>query len=164
MKTLIAYCTESGNTEKLAKVIADSCTSEFEIAKIADIKTTNQYDFIFIGFPFNSFAPTTEAQEFIKGLSESQRVALFATHAIPTDSPMNDKQKTKALDCASHLDVVGFFTCRGELSLPITEILLKSDNAEMQYFGKMRPETIGHPNEEELESLKQFVIDLQNQN
>nr|WP_321452555.1 flavodoxin family protein [uncultured Carboxylicivirga sp.] len=162
MKTLIAYSSETGNTEKLAKLIADNCKNEFEMAKMADIKDTNQYDFIFIGFPFNSFAPTTEAQDFIKGLSKGQKVALFATHAVPTNSPMNDKQKAKALDCASHLDVVGFFTCRGELSVPITEILLKSDNAEMQYFGKMRSETIGHPSKEELNDLKQFVIDLQN--
>lgn len=162
MKTLIAYCTETGNTEKLAKVIADSCSTEFEMEKIADIKTINKYDIIFIGFPFNSFAPSTEAQEFINGLSSGQKVALFATHAVPTDSPLNEKQKAKALDCASHLDVVGFFTCRGELSVPITEILLKSDNAEMQYFGKMRPETIGHPTKEELSQLKAFVKTLLN--
>ena len=51
MKALVAYYSESGNTEKLAKAIYEGINvSDKEIASISDA-SAKDYDIIFIGFP-----------------------------------------------------------------------------------------------------------------
>ncbi len=163
MNTLIAYCSTTGNTKKLANQIHDAWNGKNEIKKISEVVKTTDYDMIFVGFPINNFAPPREARLFLKKLPKEQRIVLFATHAVPIYSDLNTKQKEKCLKYASHLNVLDFYTCRGELSEDISEFLLNSDNLDFQSFGKMRPETIGHPTAKELEELKLRVNVIQQQ-
>ncbi len=162
MKTLIAFTSETGNTEKLAREIFNTIEGENTLLNINDVSETNDYDFIYVGFPIHSFGVPDIAKNFIDSLQTNQKVALFATHAVPTESPLNKKQIENCLSTAGHLDMQGIYTCVGELSEPVAKQLLKSDDPQFQFFGKMRPQTIGHPNAKDLEELRSFVIETQN--
>jgi hypothetical protein len=52
---------------------------------------------------------------------------------------------------------VSFFNCQGELAENTAKSLIKSNNPQMQQFGKMRDMTVGHPNAEEIESARIFT-------
>lgn len=76
-------------------------------------------------------------------------------------SPMNKKQVENCRKAAKHLNVLDIYTCRGELSESIAERMISSDNPQFQFFGKMRQLTIGHPNQNELKDLREFVKETQ---
>ncbi len=146
MKTLISFSTKTGNTRRLAQEIFNSIRGEKVLNEIEDIQEFNGFDLIYIGFPIHNFEPSKDAKDFIGKLEENQKVVLFATHAMQTDSPMNNKQIENCKKIAGHLNFLGIYTCRGELSESAAGKMIKSDNPQMQFFGKMRKQTIGHPN------------------
>jgi flavodoxin len=90
MKTLISFSTETGNTRKLAQEIFNSISGEKVLNEIEDIQVFEGFDLIYIGFPIHNFEPSKEAKDFIGKLAENQKIVLFATHAMQTDSPMNN--------------------------------------------------------------------------
>lgn len=160
MKSLIVYTSETGNTKKLAETIYEMIDSNKELKKITDVKDTNSFDLIFIGFPIHNFEPAQLAQDFIKTLKVGKKAVLFATHAMQTGSPMNAKQIENCRKIASELEIWGFFSCRGELSKSVTNKMINSTGQQMRYFGQMRQQTIGHPDTEELEKLKVFTKEI----
>ncbi len=157
MKTLTAYLSETGNTKKLAEEIFNTLNGEKELCEISKVNSVKGYDIVFVGFPINGFEPVEGARNFLAQLPQKQNIVLFATHAVATDSTIGIKQVKNFEKYTEHLNVLGQFTCMGELSEAMAEVLLKSDNPEYQYFGKLRPETIGHPNQDEIDALKKFV-------
>ncbi len=162
MKTLIAFTSETGNTKKLAHEIFNTLDGDKTLKDIKDVNNANDYDFIYIGFPIHSFGVPDIARNFIDSITTNHRVALFATHAMPTESPLNKKQIENCISTADHLQIQGIYTCVGELSESVAEQLLNSDDPQFQFFGKMRAKTIGHPNQEEITELRKFVLETQN--
>lgn len=161
MKTLIAFSTETGNTKKLAQEIFNTISGVKIIKEFSEIQDTNDFDLIYIGFPIHNFGPSDKAKEFIGKIEDNQKVILFATHAMQTESPMNNKQIENCRNTAGHLKVIDIFTCRGEMSESVAERMINSDNPQFQFFGKMRQQTIGHPNQDELKDLREFVKEIQ---
>ncbi len=157
MKTLTTYFSETGNTKKLAEEIYNTLDGDKELCEISQVNSVEGYDTIFVGFPINGFEPVEDARNFLTKLPKNQNTVLFATHAVTTDSAIGTKQVKNFEKYTENLNVLGQYTCMGELSEAMAEILLKSDNPEFQYFGKLRPETIGHPNQEEIDALKKYV-------
>lgn len=161
MKTLIAFSTETGNTKKLAQEIFNTIDGEKFVGEFAEIQNKNGFDIIYVGFPIHNFGPSEKAKDFISKIEENQKVILFATHAMQTESPMNIKQIENCRKAAVHLKVLDIYTCRGEMSESVAERMIHSDNPQFQFFGKMRQQTIGHPNQEELKDLREFVKETQ---
>ena len=81
MKALVAYYSESGNTEKLAKAIYEGITavSEKEIGSIAEANPQN-YEVIFVGFPVQASGVPAKVEQFIKNIPEGKMLAFFVTH------------------------------------------------------------------------------------
>lgn len=162
MKTLIAFNTETGNTKKLALEIFETLNGERILKEFEEIQNINDFDIIYIGFPIHNFEPSLQARDFLGKIQDNQKVALFATHAMQTESPMNNKQLENCKKAAEHLKILGIYTCRGEMSESVANRMINSDNSQFRFFGKMRQQTIGHPNHDELIGLREFVNKTQN--
>ena len=81
MKVLVAYFSETGNTEKLAKAVFEAVeASEKEILPIQEDTGADGYDVVFIGFPVHSHSVPGKVEAFAKKLADGQKVAYFATH------------------------------------------------------------------------------------
>ena len=160
MKTLVTYISETGNTQKLAEEIFNSIDEEKVLKPIKEVDSTDGFELIYVGFPMHMFQPIKEARAFLLKLKENQKVVLFITHAIPTGTPVNNQQLDNCEKVTGHLNVLGMYSCQGELSEAVAQKMIQSPNKQWQFFGRMRDQTIGHPNEEELVGVRQFVAEI----
>ncbi len=166
MKTLVAFTSETGNTERIARAIFSGIPESREMRTMNDIKSTDGFDIIIAGFPIYGFEPVKAAKDFLESISPGKNVALFMTMAL-TAAPLN--QQTRDLyqltmdNCrksAAHVNLIGVFDCPGELSERTANALLKSNDPMLQGFGSMRHYTIGYPNEENILKAKAFAENL----
>jgi len=92
MKTLVVYYTKYGNTEKVAKLIAEGITSiegnEAIVKNVKDVKLKDEksYDLILIGSPNHFGRHVGSIKKFIKKLPSSQikadAYAVFDTYIM----------------------------------------------------------------------------------
>jgi flavodoxin len=157
MKVLVAYFSQTGQTKKVADAIYETIAGDKELAELDKVESLDGYDLSFIGFPIIAFGPAPQGRDFLQERSAGNKVALFVTHAAPQGEDGLDEWLDKCRDAAAAGELVGLFDCRGELSEQIADFLVKSDNPELQEFGKRRPETVGFPDEECLERARQFA-------
>ena len=82
MKALVAYYSESGNTEKLAKAVYEGINLKDKgIEPIGEAKAKD-CDVIFIGFPVQASSVPAKVEQFIKSIPEGKMLAFFVTHGL----------------------------------------------------------------------------------
>ena len=87
MKVLVAYYSETGNTEKIAKAIYEEASKKHEahLKRIQDITadTLNNYDLVFLGSACHSSDLAVPVKKLLKALPESPKFKLagFFTHS-----------------------------------------------------------------------------------
>ena len=92
MKILVAYDSYFGNTEKVARAVADAVASAGEVAfaKVDQVKPGDleHLDLLFVGSPTRGFAPSDGTRAFLKqfkpGSLANVRAAVFDTR-IPLE-------------------------------------------------------------------------------
>ena len=160
MKILVTYFSQTGNTKKIADAIFEEIQTDKEIKPINEVNNLDEYEFAFIGFPVHAGGPAKKAADFIKKHATDKKVAIFVTHAMPADNEMLPDLLNKCKKAANKADIEGFFDCQGVLAEKVAQMLLKSGNPQLEFFGKMRDMTVGHPNEEEIESARNFAKEI----
>ena len=86
MKKIVIYDSYFGNTEKIAKVVAQELDCECIKVQIFNFDVINNYDLVVLGSPTRAFKPTKEIvslAKLIKG--RGTRVALFDTRVDEAD-------------------------------------------------------------------------------
>ena len=160
MKVLVGYMSLSGNTKKIAEAIYDTLETEKEIKPFNEIKSLDNYDLSFLGFPIHQMGAPEKASKFIKDNAKRRKVALFVTHASPPGAPFLEPLLTKCKEVVDPSDLVGFFNCQGVLAQQVADMLLSMDDPKLREFGKMRHVTEGHPDESEVENARKFAKDI----
>ena len=160
MKVLVAYFSQTGNTKKVAEAIYGEIKMDKEIKKLQDVESLEGYGFSFIGFPLQAFGPAKDAKDFLKAKTAGKKVALFVTHAAPEGTPQLTEWLATCGKAASGAEIAGIFDCQGELSQAVADMLLKSDDPDMQSFGKMGPTTKGQPDATRIEKAKAFAREI----
>ncbi len=156
MKVLIAYYSDTGNTEKVAKAIYDSIEhSEKEISLSTDVSDVSDYDLIFCGFPVQSMGLPKKMESFVTGLPEGKKVAYFATHGSLRGGPLAITAFHHAISLGKNLKVMGTFGCRGTVKHGIIDALMKQ--AEHRGWALEAQSAAGHPDEADLEDAKIFA-------
>ena len=163
MKLLITYHSDTGNTKKLAEAIYESIDDSKTMLPFDKVDDTSRYDVIFIGFPIHQFGPCQSAKDFINEKVNEKKVTLFATHAMPLKAPRYKSIEESCRSAVKDNDLVGLYTCQGELSEEIAQFLSNSEDKKLKAFGKKRKETIGHPNNEEITAAAEFAKNILNQ-
>ena len=89
MKALVIYDSVFGNTEKIARSIGETLSSQADVRVIkvtdAAAQELQGLDYLFVGSPTRAFSPTPAAKEFLKSIPrhalEGAKVAAFDTRA-----------------------------------------------------------------------------------
>ena len=155
MKALVAYYSESGNTEKLAKAIYEGISvSDKEIGTISDVNAID-CDVIFIGFPVQASSVPGKVEKFIKNIPEGKMIAFFVTHGSLRGGQLAISALHYAFSLALKMTVLGTFGCRGEVNPDIIEALLKKP--EHRAWAMEAQSAVGHPDDADLEDGIEFA-------
>ncbi len=156
MKILIAYLSESGNTEKLAKAIFEGIgSSEKEIFSIKDVAGAEGYDVIFIGFPVQSHSVPNKVEAFAKTLLDGQKVAYFATHGSMRGGEMAVTAFYHALTISKNAVILGTFGSCGQVKQSIIDSLLQKP--EHRGWALEAQGAAGHPDEADFKDAKDWA-------
>jgi flavodoxin len=155
MKTLVTYYSVTGNTEQLANVIHKVIESDKEILPIEEVGDLGRYDLIFCGFPIHGHSVPLQVQEFIKGIPEGKRLAVFSTHGASSLGTLAMEAIAHAVSMAKNVKVLGTFCCRGEVDLETRERL--GAEPEHKAWTEEAQSAHGHPDENDLEDCADFA-------
>jgi flavodoxin len=155
MKALVAFYSESGNTEKLAKAIyAGINVPEKEFMPISEANAINN-DVIFVGFPVQASSVPAKVEEFIRSVPEGKKIAYFATHDSLRGGQLAISALYYAFSLALKVTVLITFGCRGQVKPSLIEALLK--NPEHKAWAMEAQSATGHPDKADLEDGKEFA-------
>ena len=155
MKALVAYYSESGNTEKLAKAVYEGINLKDKgIEPIGEAKAKD-CDVIFIGFPVQASSVPAKVEQFIKSIPEGKMLAFFVTHGSLRGGQLAITALYHALSLAVKMTVLGTFGSRGEVKAGLIEALLKKP--EHKAWAMEAQSAAGHPDDADLEDAKEFA-------
>ena len=169
MNLLVTYWSQTGNTRKIADAIYTRLPDQKQLMSFDEAVSLDGYDMIFIGFPVMQFGPPAPARKFISTVPPGKKIALFVTHAIPSnsDDPAQQAMLAKELEkCRSmcfNTNLMGLYHCQGELSEKMADELTVSGIPILMQFAAMRPATLGHPNAGEIRLATEFAAGIINE-
>jgi len=157
MKILVAYYSETGNTEKVAQAIYAAAEQvDKEIKKIKEVESVEPYDLVFCGFPVQAHSVPAPVEAFIKEIPEGKKVAFFATHGSMRGGQLAITAFYYACSLASKLNVLGTFGCRGKVKPSIIDALMKK--IEHRAWAEEAQSAGGHPDKSDLEDAGQWSM------
>ena len=156
MKALVAYYSESSNTEKLAKAIYEGITAvaEKEIGSISEANAQD-FDVIFVGFPVQASSVPGKVEKFIKSIPAGKMLTFFVTHGSLRGGQLAITALYHALSLALKQTVLGTFGCRGQVKPDLIEALLK--NPEHKAWAMEAQSAAGHPDDADIKDGKEFA-------
>jgi flavodoxin len=158
MKALVAYYSETGNTQKVAEAIFEATPIDKELKKVQEVKSADGFDIIFYGFPVTAHSVPEKAALFISRLPSGQKIAFFSTHGSLNGGLLPKQAMEHALGLAAKLKVLGHFGCRGQVSQQIIDALLQSP--EHKAWAEEARGAIGHPDKNDLADAKTFAAEM----
>lgn len=160
MKVLIAYMSQTGNTQKVAEAIFQEIMVEKEIEELKDLERLEGYDLYFVGFPIQAYGPAHPAKVFLEQHAAGKDIALFITHALLEDAELLPQWLDACRAAAVGANIVGLFNCRGELDENVADFMKKSGDPQLAVWAKERPDTLGQPDATRLERARVFARDI----
>ncbi|MBY9012649.1 MAG: flavodoxin domain-containing protein [Candidatus Lokiarchaeota archaeon] len=163
MQIMVCYFSNTGNTEKIAKSIVEGLEGEeVELIKIedADPLTLKNYDLVVLGSGIYGGKLNKKVIDFMKIVNKyPPSFAFFNTHQSAT-SYQKAFNRIRAKIEENQSKIIGEFDCVGEnLGMPketILGMLEKLPPEERKRQEAKIKETVGHPNEQDLENAKAF--------
>jgi flavodoxin len=155
MKTLVTFFTKTGNTEKVARAIAQAVEAENDIKPVKEVESMEEYDVIFCGFPVHAHSVPVPVQDFIKSLPAGKKIALFTTHGSLRGGELAVTAVEHAASLASKLTLLGTFGCRGKVDPKVLEALEKQP--EHRAWAQMAQSAASNPDEADLEDSRDFA-------
>ena len=156
---LVGYMSQSGNTKKVAEAIYNKIQCDKEIANINEVESLDEYDMAFLGFPVIQMGPPAKAVDFLGNEAKGKKIALFVTHGASKTLPPLQEWLQKYKDaCAG--EVLGLYSCQGEVSQKIRDVMAKSDDPQLQMRAKMAGMADGQPDKASLEAAGEFAVSI----
>jgi flavodoxin len=156
MKLLIAYFSQTGNTEKVAKAIADSLENENRIlARVNEVEDLESADVIFVGFPIMHHSVPGQAARLLQRIPAGKSVAFFATHGCLRGGKLAVEGFYHAVSMASNLHMLGSFGCQGKVDHHVLDEL--SHLPEYRSWMNEARSAVGHPDAADLGDARQFA-------
>ena len=156
MKALVAYYSQTGNTEKVARAVYDGINLPGkDIIPIKEAGAVEGYEVIFCGFPVQAHSVPDKVEFFLRQIPNGKKIALFATHGSLRGGHLAITAFYKALSLTSKQTVLGTFGCRGRVKSEIIDALL--NKAEHREWALEARGAIEHPDEADLEDAKDWA-------
>lgn len=146
MKTLIIYkSVHHGNTEKIAKVMANAIKAELMDLKDVGTDIVEEYDLIGFGSGIYYSKPHKKLMEFVNELNsvENKKSFVFSTSGRKK-AEFNDLLKSEL--SKKGFEVIGEFNCKGFDTV-----------GPLRFIGGINK---GRPNEEDFKNAKIFALNL----
>jgi flavodoxin len=176
VKILIAYFSQTGNTEKIAQAIHEEVLSsghEAHLKRINEITSDSLsvYDLVLLGSACHDTDLARPAKRILAGIAHSPtfKLAGFVTHA--TYMPEGGQRARKvheewASRCVvsfnkasekKRIGFLGYFSCQGVPSPPIEEFIHGTIVTDEDEWKEYIEEVVLHPNEEDLQNARGFA-------
>jgi flavodoxin I len=166
MKILVAYFSQTGNTEKIAKAIHAevSGTHTTDLRKIDEVdpEKAQSYDLIFLGSPCHAGDLSAPARSFLDGISGPSHLKLagFVTHASAAYEKEGFEKCITTFDTSSKakgITFLGSFDCQGYLSPDIQSYVKKAKKVSDEKWEQTIKEMTGKPDKHDEEDARIFA-------
>ena len=167
MKVLVAYYSETGNTEKVARAIyvEVSVKHNTDLKRVDEITVDilSDYDFVFLGSACHSTDLASSAKRILDAIPNSPKFKLagFFTHA--TSSEGFNRWASKCIlsfqetSKEKQIDFKGYYNCQGAPSPPIQEFIKREAVTSPDAWEEYIEEVMKHPTPEDLQKAKEFA-------
>lgn len=159
MRTAVMYMSVSGNTQKVARAIADALPGEVRLAEIGDDEAVDDCDLVFVGMPMHQFGAPEAVSRYLADQCRGRRVALFVTHAAPDDLPELDSWLTSCEEAADACRLAGVFHCQGQVPQETRQGWIATGVPMLVQFGEMAAVADGQPDEAALDRARRFAVE-----
>jgi flavodoxin len=173
MKTLIAFSSITGNTEKIARIIHEVCPFESDYFKISNSLEVNisEYELFIIGYWVENSKANNDTINFVNQI-KNKKIVLFGTAGTHADHPYirSVLSETRNTFDKSN-EIIGHFICQGEIANYVIddfEILANSQpknkilSALLKIFREQYPISLGHPNDEDIDKARAYFTSIFN--
>lgn len=175
MRVLVAYYSETGNTEKVAKAIHEESLREGEaylrLLKDVSADALKNYDLVFLGSACHSSDLAAPVKKLLEELPESPKFKLagFFTHSVwaPEQNELGqhyfDKWAARCIDSfentceEKHIEFKGYYHCQGSPSPQIEEFIRSAITGSRQEWDEYIREARKHPVQGDLDGAKIFA-------
>ncbi len=152
MKSLLIYDSNTGNTEMLAGAAMEVLAGEYIVADA--VTEVGDYDLVAVGFWFQGGGPDAYSSKVLEKLA-GKKVFLFASHGAEDNSPAAQAGMAKAVKLTKGADIVGTFSCPGQVGQGIQKQLANKDPQPPWLSGCEA--AVGHPDEQDLKNLQEAL-------
>ena len=169
MKILVAYFSQTGNTEQIAKAICEEASAAHEAAlkKVEEISAGDLagYDLVFVGSPIHGNGLAAPARELMEALPEdsSFKLAGFVTHASSAYEKEGFDQGMQSLEDIStskNITYLGVFDCEGRMAEMLKPMIKEARGVSDEEWDRRMAELDQHPNEEDEQRAKEFAREV----
>ena len=166
MKILVAYFSQTGNTQQIAEVICQEAarSNEAELLKIEDTHADKftAFDLVFVGSPIHAGGLAAQVKDVLASLPEnpSFKIAAFITHASFAYEQQGFEQGVQQLFDVSkdkNIDYLGCYDCQGRLQPALHDMVKQAQNASDEEWAKRMDECDKHPNAEDEQLARDFT-------
>jgi len=166
MKVLVAYFSQTGNTEKVAKAIHEesSHTHTADLKRLEDVGPGDleSCDLVFVGSPLHAGNIAGPVKEFLSKVKAGSVKALagFITHAAPAYPDQDMARYAEPLQAACQengIQYKGCFGCQGFLTEALHEMIQKSRKMTDEQWAETVQQMTGHPDAHDLEKARAFA-------
>ena len=158
MRILVTYYTKTGNTKKVAEGIYQALDKNDKALKpMKEVEDVQGYDLIFCGFHVHAHSVPVPAQNFLKKIPASAKVALFSTHGSQREGQMPKEAIHNAIGLVKG-EVLGSFTCRGEVDQEVIDELM--NRPEHRAWATEARSAQSHPDSADLEDAQFFARNI----
>ena len=177
MKILVAFYSETGNTEKVARALYETASRDHEVdlRKVSEIEpdTFKSYNLVFIGSACHDADLAVPVKKALEALPDSPKFKLagFFTHATyPSEGSQTRKTlfkewAGKCVESFQHIseekqiDFRGYFNCQGAPIPPILNFI-KNRIISPDKWEEYEREVLKHPTPEDLQRAKEFAREM----
>lgn len=152
LKPIVVYVSVAhNNTEKVAKVLADTLSAELKRADQTDPNSLSGYDLTGFGSGIYNGKHHESLLKLVESLPQSKgRAFIFSTAGYVTGSRVQKYHESLRMALQSKgYEIVGEFNCAA---------------LDTEGIGRLRPLNKGRPNEEDLKKAEDFAKNLKSQN
>jgi flavodoxin len=169
MKILVAYFSQTGNTEQIANAIHQEVAGSHD----ADLKTIDEvkadglegYDLVFAGSPIHGNGLAAPVRELMEAVPEgsSFKLAGFVTHASSAyekEGFDQGMQMLEDLSTSKNIACLGVFDCEGRMAEMLKPMIKEARGVSDEEWDKRMAELDQHPNEEDEQKAKDFAKEI----
>ena len=166
MKILVAYFSQTGNTQQIAEAIFQEVTrsNEAELKKLedTDADTFVAYDLVFVGSPIHAGGLSAQVKDLLESFPKdsSFKVASFVTHASFAYEKQGFEQGVQQLFdiCKDkNIEYLGCYDCQGRLSPALHDMIKQAQNMSDEEWAERMADCDKHPNAEDEQLAKDFA-------